>query len=87
MNRMAPEAILAQDPQHRPKKLNRSPAPFVHAATKAARQALYQSYSWFVGELRTSSLVPILGTLQCCRSWPERCNKSLSSRAYKEVQK
>ena len=50
-----PGAILAQDPQYRPKKLNWSPAPFVHAATKAARQALYQSYSWFVGEFRKAA--------------------------------
>ena len=50
-----PEAILAQDPQHRPKKRDRSPAPFVHAATKAARLALYQSYSWFVGEFRKAA--------------------------------
>jgi len=50
-----PGAILAQDPQYRPKKLNSSPAPFVHAATKAARLALYQSYSWFVGEFRKAA--------------------------------
>ena len=50
-----PEVILAQDPQHRPKKLDRSPAPFVHAATQAARLALYQSYSWFVGEFRKAA--------------------------------
>ena len=50
-----PEAILAQDPQHRPAKLAKSPAPFVHAASKAARLALYQSYSWFVGEFRKAA--------------------------------
>jgi hypothetical protein len=52
---LGPGAILAQDPQHRPKKLSKSPAPFVHSATKAARQALYQSYSWFVGEFRKAA--------------------------------
>jgi len=50
-----PEAILSQDPQHRPEKLAKSPAPFVHAASKAARLALYQSYSWFVGEFRKAA--------------------------------
>ena len=50
-----PEAILAQDPQYRPQKLAKSPAPFVHAATKAARLALYQSYSWFLGEFRKAA--------------------------------
>ena len=50
-----PEAILAQDPQYRPQKLAKSPAPFVHAATQAARLALYQSYSWFLGEFRKAA--------------------------------
>jgi hypothetical protein len=52
---LGPGAILAQDPQHRPRKLSKSPAPFVHAATKAARQALYQSYSRFAGEFRKAA--------------------------------
>src|SRR5215208_2724263 len=50
-----PGAILAQDPQYRPEKVAKSPAPFVHAVSKAARQALYQSYSWFVGEFRKAA--------------------------------
>jgi hypothetical protein len=49
------EAILTQDPQHRPEKLAKSPAPFVHAASKAARLALYQSYSWFVAAFREAA--------------------------------
>jgi REP element-mobilizing transposase RayT len=42
---LGPETILAQDPQHRPEKIAKSPAPFVHAVSKAVRLALYQAYS------------------------------------------
>ena len=49
------EKILAQDPLYRPKKLARSPAPLVHAATKAARKAFYEAYSWFVGAFRDAA--------------------------------
>ena len=52
---LGPETILAKDPQHRPEKLAKSPAPFVHAASKAARLALYQSYSWFVAAFRKAA--------------------------------
>ncbi|MFL6195527.1 MAG: hypothetical protein ACJ75H_15230 [Thermoanaerobaculia bacterium] len=52
---LRPEAIRAQDPQYRPEKLAKSLAPFVHAATKAARLALYQSYSWFVAAFREAA--------------------------------
>jgi hypothetical protein len=41
-------AILAYDPQHRPGSLARSPAPRVHAATRAARKAFYEIYAAFV---------------------------------------
>ena len=49
------ESILARDPQHRPTKLARSPAPLVHAATKAARKAFYEMYSWFVAAFRSAA--------------------------------
>jgi hypothetical protein len=49
------ESILARDPQHRPAKLARSPAPLVHAATKAARKAFYEMYSWFVAAFRSAA--------------------------------
>ncbi|MFY9821963.1 MAG: transposase [Thermoanaerobaculia bacterium] len=42
------KAILAMDPQHRPAKLARSPAPLLHAFSKAARKAFYEGYAWFV---------------------------------------
>ena len=49
------EAILAMDPQHRPAHLDRSPAPLVHAATKAARKAFYDAYAWFVAAFRQAA--------------------------------
>ena len=49
------QAILSQDPHHRPERIAKSPAPFVHAASKAARLALYQSYAWFVAAFRDAA--------------------------------
>jgi REP element-mobilizing transposase RayT len=49
------ESIVARDPQYRPAKLARSPAPLVHAATKAARKAFYEMYSWFVAAFRSAA--------------------------------
>ncbi len=49
------ESILSRDPQTRPSKLSRSPAPLVHAATKAARKAFYQMYAWFVAAFRSAA--------------------------------
>jgi REP element-mobilizing transposase RayT len=49
------KAILARDPLYRPATLARSPAPRVHAATKAARRAFYEIYATFVGAFRDAS--------------------------------
>ena len=49
------EAILAKDPQYRPAVLASSPAPLVHAATKAARKAFYAAYAWFVSAFRQAA--------------------------------
>jgi REP element-mobilizing transposase RayT len=49
------KAILAQDPQTRPSRLARSPAPLVHAATKAARRMFYELYAEFVSAFRTAA--------------------------------
>jgi hypothetical protein len=48
-------AILAQDPQFRPAKLDRSPAPLVHAATQAARKFFYETYAAFVSAFRAAT--------------------------------
>jgi hypothetical protein len=55
------EAILAKDPLHRPAALARSPAPLVHAATKAVRKAFYDAYAWFVAAFREAAEKPRQG--------------------------
>ncbi len=49
------KAILSRDPLYRPSTLARSPAPRVHAATKAARKAFYEIYAAFVSTFREAS--------------------------------
>ncbi|HEY2289810.1 MAG TPA: hypothetical protein VGM86_03825 [Thermoanaerobaculia bacterium] len=49
------KAILAQDPQARPTSIARSPAPLVHAATKAARKMFYEIYAAFVSAFRAAA--------------------------------
>jgi REP element-mobilizing transposase RayT len=49
------EAILAKDPLHRPPKLASSPAPLLHAFSKAARRAFYEGFSWFVSVFRQAA--------------------------------
>jgi REP element-mobilizing transposase RayT len=49
------EAILAKDPLHCPAKLAKSPAPLLHAFSKAARKAFYEGFSWFVSLFRTAA--------------------------------
>ena len=52
---MGVKAILARDPEHRPRSMARSPAPRVHAATKAARKAFYEFYAAFVSAFREAA--------------------------------
>jgi REP element-mobilizing transposase RayT len=49
------EQVLAQDPETRPETLDRSPAPFVHAATKEIRKQLWDAYRWFVAAYREAA--------------------------------
>jgi hypothetical protein len=49
------KSIVSRDPQHRPAKLARSPAPLVHAATQAARTAFDKTYSGFVAAFRSAA--------------------------------
>ena len=49
------KAILALDPQARPTSVARSPAPLVHAATKAARKMFYEIYAEFVSAFRAAA--------------------------------
>jgi REP element-mobilizing transposase RayT len=49
------KTILAQDPQTRPDSVACSPAPLVHAATKAARKMFYAIYAEFVSAFRAAA--------------------------------
>ncbi len=60
------ESILARDPQTRPAKLARSPAPLVHAATKAVRKVFYEAYSWFLAAFRSAAEKLKQGDREAC---------------------
>jgi len=49
------EKILAQQPEARPDTLDRSPAPFIHAATRKVRKELWQAYGWFLAAYRAAA--------------------------------
>ena len=49
------DGAKAQDPEARPKKLERSPAPLFHAFRKSVRKALYEAYGWFVAAYREAA--------------------------------
>ncbi len=47
--------ILAQDPWTHPGRVKRSPAPLLHAASKAMRQVFYEGFALFVAAYRTAA--------------------------------
>ena len=49
------EAVISMDPQYRPEKLDRSPAPRFHAYTREAWFLLWEAYSLFVAAFRTAA--------------------------------
>ena len=49
------EQIYAQEPETRPETLDKSPAPFIHAATKKTRKMLYEAYAAFVAVYREAA--------------------------------
>ena len=50
-----PAAIRAQHPHDRPLRTKKSPAPFVHAATRAVRRELSEAYAWFFAAFREAA--------------------------------
>ncbi|MCH9649924.1 MAG: hypothetical protein K0U98_16935, partial [Deltaproteobacteria bacterium] len=48
-------AILRQDPHHRPKKLETTPVPKVHAATKELRKQFFEAYRLFTEAFRAAA--------------------------------
>jgi hypothetical protein len=49
------QAILLQNPLHRPEKVKKSPAPRIHAASQSARRWFYEIYSEFVRAFRDAA--------------------------------
>jgi hypothetical protein len=47
--------ILAQHPWTRPKRVKKSPAPLLHAASKAMRQIFYEGFALFTAAYRTAA--------------------------------
>jgi hypothetical protein len=48
-------AVLREDPETRPARSKKSPAPLFHAATKAVRKAFWEAYALFVAAFREAS--------------------------------
>lgn len=48
-------AVLRQQPHARPNRSKKSPAPLIHAATKATRQAFWAAYCTFVAAFRDAA--------------------------------
>jgi len=47
--------ILAQAPSTRPERVKKSPAPLLHAASKAVRQVFYEGFALFVAAYRAAA--------------------------------
>ena len=47
--------VLAQNPLTRPERVKKSPAPLLHAASKAMRQVFYEGFALFVAAYRTAA--------------------------------
>jgi hypothetical protein len=65
------EAILLQDPFHRPEMVKRSPAPRIHAASRAVRKWFYEIYSDFVRDFRDAAEQLRAGNLEA--PFPRGC--------------
>ena len=52
---LGPDGVRAQNPETRPKKIKKSPAPFCHALRKQVRKALWEAYGWFVAAYREAA--------------------------------
>ena len=66
---VGPTRVLSQDPQTRPNRLKKSPAPFVHAASKAARELSREAYRAFFAAYRLAA--QSLGAAKLDTPFPE----------------
>ena len=49
------DGVRAQNPETRPKKIKKSPAPFFHALRKKVRKALWETYGLFFAAFREAA--------------------------------
>jgi len=52
---LGPDGVRAQNPETRPRKIKKSPAPFFHALRKKVRKALWEAYGHFVAAYREAA--------------------------------
>ena len=52
---LGPAGVRAQNPETRPRKIKKSPAPFCHALRKKVRKALWEAYGYFVAAYREAA--------------------------------
>jgi REP element-mobilizing transposase RayT len=64
-------ALLNHHPHDRPEKLKKSPAPWFHCATKAARKDLIEAYSWFLAAYQKAAERLRAGNMNV--AFPEGC--------------
>src|SRR5215213_7370188 len=52
---LGPAGVRAQNPETRPKRIKKSPAPFFHALRKKVRKALWEAYGEFLAAYREAA--------------------------------
>ncbi|HKH50173.1 MAG TPA: hypothetical protein VKM72_36435 [Thermoanaerobaculia bacterium] len=52
---LGPAGVRAQNPESRPKKIKKSPAPFFHAVRKKVRKSLWEAYRLFLAAFREAA--------------------------------
>jgi len=52
---LGPAGVRAQNPETRPRKIKKSPAPFCHALRKKVRKVLWEAYGYFVAAYREAA--------------------------------
>jgi hypothetical protein len=52
---LGPDGVRAQNPETRPRKIKKSPAPFFHALQKKVRKALWEAYVAFFAAFREAA--------------------------------
>ena len=65
--------VLAQAPHDHPKKIARSPAPFVHASSKAERKRFKDHYYRFVRRFRKAATRFLEGDASALKDFPRGC--------------